>query len=49
MVRELLDFKSIVDKDFRRIFKFMDFFNNIKNENILEKNIENVNWLKLKN
>jgi endonuclease G, mitochondrial len=27
----------------------INFFNNIKNENILEKNIENVNWLKLKN
>jgi endonuclease G len=27
----------------------INFFNNIENENILEKNISNVNWLKLKN
>ena len=32
MIRELLDFKSFVDKDFRKIFSFRNFFNTVKNK-----------------
>ena len=30
MIKELLNFKTFVDKDFRKIFTFRGFFNNIK-------------------